>query len=98
MEQERDEGEYDNCRGSANGWFAVDECFIRKMLCGALCLDDCGIDECSGVFFVISLSPQLECVDQVLLEAAEMLFHAQCDLVETGGSDKWEDAEAGEQV
>ena len=98
MEQERDEGEYDNCRGSAERWLAIDEGFIRKMLCGAFCLDDCRIDECGGVFFTVSLSPQLECVDQVLLEAAEMLFHAQGDLIETGRSDKWHDAEAGEQV
>ena len=68
------------------------------MLCGAFCLDDCGIHECGGVFFAVPLSPQLECVDQVLLEAAEMLFHAQGDLIETGRSDKWHDAEASEQV
>ena len=68
------------------------------MLCGAFCLDDCCIDECRGVFFAVSLSPQLERVDQVLLEAAKVLFHAQCDLVEAGRSDKWQDAEASEQV
>ena len=98
VEQERDEGEHDNCRGSADGWLAVDERLIWQMLGGAFCLDDCGIHECGGVFFAVSLSPQLERVDQVLLEAAEVLFHAQGNLVETGRSDKWHDAETGEQV